>query len=112
LTAELVEEIKMSKQNQTKQIAKQILNSEKSVQEIVELIQSQSSTANIQLQILDGFNAAAQDQGRYAGGTPTLGDEILDAQYNKVKKYGKSAYKLSDKQVTVIINDVYGYRKI
>lgn len=102
----------MTKQDKTKQVAKQILNSGKSVTEIVEIVQSQSkSSANIQLQILDGFNAAAQGQGRYAGGVPTLGDQILDTQYSKVQKYGKDTYKLSDKQVTVIINDVYGYRK-
>lgn len=104
----------MTKQNQikVKKLAKNILNSEKSAQEIVELIQDQSPTANIQLQILDGFNAVSQDQDRYAGGTPTLGDQILDTQYTKVKKYGKSAYKLSDKQVAVVINDIYGYREI
>lgn len=100
----------MSQKNQAKQVAKQILNSGKSPQEIVEIIQSQSQTAGIQLQILDGFNDAAQDQGRYPGGTPTLGDQILDTQYTRVKKYGKSAYKLSDNQVSVVVNDVYSYR--
>lgn len=102
----------MPKKAKTKQIAKQILNSGKSPQEIIEIIQNQSQSANIQLQILDGFNAAAEDQGRYPGGTPTLGDQILDIQYTKVKKYGKAAYKLSDKQVAVVVNDLYGYREI
>lgn len=102
----------MTKKAKTKQIAKQILNSGKSPQEIIEIIKNQSPTAKIQLQILDGFNAAAQDQGRYPGGTPTLGDQILDIQYAKVEKYGKAAYKLSDKQMAVVVNDVYGYREI
>ncbi len=102
----------MPDKNKAKRVAKQILNSGRSPQEIVTLIQNQSQSASIQLQILDGFNAAAQDQGRYPGGTPTLGDQILDIQYAKVKKYGKAAYKLSDKQVAVVVNDVYGYREI
>lgn len=92
-------------------VAKSILNSGKLVAEIVEIVQSQSKTGVSQLQILDGFNEAAQSQGRYAGGEPTLGDSILDSLAANVGKYGKSAYKLSDKQVTVIINDVCGYRK-
>jgi len=95
-----------------KEIASRILNSGKSVEEIVEIIQAQSRSASIQQQILDGFNLAAQDQGRYAGGTPTLGDHILDSLALSVNKYGARAYKLSDKQVAVIIKDIHGYRKI
>ncbi|KKL27765.1 hypothetical protein LCGC14_2381900 [marine sediment metagenome] len=102
----------MTNQQKAKQVAKKILNSGKSIEEIVEIAQSQSQTASIQQQILDGFNAAAQEQGRYAGGNPTLGDEILDKLAFNVKKYGKSAYKLSDKQVAVIIRDIHGYRKV
>ncbi len=103
----------MTTQTKTTQVAKQILNSGKSVEEIVELIQAQSKeSASIQLQILDGFNMAAQEQGRYAGGIPTLGDEISDKLAFNVKKYGKSAYKLSDRQVAVIIREIHGYRKV
>ncbi len=102
----------MDNKQRTKAVAKQILNSRKSVEEIVEIIQARSkNSASIQLQILDGFNAAAQDQGRYPGGTPSLGDEIGDKLAFNIKKYGKSAYKLSDKQVAVIIREVYGYRQ-
>ncbi len=101
----------MTNQQKAKEVAKQIINSGKSVEEIVEIVQAQSRSASIQQQILDSFNLAAQEQGRYAGGSPTLGDQILDSLALNVNKYGKSAYKLSDKQVTVIIRDVYGYRK-
>ncbi len=102
----------MTNQQKAKEVAKQILNSGKSIEEIVEIVQAQSRSTSIQQQILDGFNAAAQDQGRYAGGSPTLGDEVIDKLAFNVKKYGKTAYKLSNKQVAVIIHDVYGYRKI
>ena len=102
----------MTNQQKTKEVAKRLLNSGKSVEEIVEIVQAQSHSANIQRQILDGFNLAAQDQGRYAGGVSSLGDTILDNLALNVNKYGKSAYKLSDKQVAVIIRDVYGYRKV
>lgn len=102
----------MSHQDKTKEVAKRLLNSGKSVEEIVETIQGQSQSAQMQLRILDGFNEVAQDQGRYPGGTPTLGDENLDKLASQVKRYGKSAYKLSDKQITIIIREVYGYRKV
>ena len=102
----------MTNQQKTKEVAKRLLNSGKSVEEIVEIVQAQSHSANIQRQILDGFNLAAQDQGRYAGGTPTLGDEILDSLALNVNKYGSRAYNLSDKQVAVIIRDIHGYRKV
>lgn len=101
----------MTNRQRAKEVASQILNSGKSVKEIIEIIQAQSRSASIQQQILDGFNEVAQDQGRYAGGTPTLGDQILDSLALNVNKYGPRAYKLSDKQVAVIIRDVYGYRK-
>lgn len=93
----------------TKEAAKKLLNSGKSVEEIVEIIMKQSQSAQMQLRILDGLNSAAQEQGRYAGGIPTLGDEISDKLASQVKKYGQSAYKLSDKQVTVIIREIHGY---
>ncbi len=103
----------MDNQAKATQVAKQILNSGKSVEEIVELIQAQSKeSASIQLQILDGFNLAAQEQGQYAGGIPTLADEISDKLARNVKKYSKSAYKLSDRQVSVIIREIHGYRKV
>ena len=101
-----------NKTQKTTEVAKSILNSGKSVEEIVEIIQKQSQSAQMQLRILDGFNAVAQEQGRYAGGSPTLGDVISDKLSFNVNKYGKAAYKLSDKQIVVIIRDVYGYRKI
>ncbi len=96
----------------TAEVAKALLNSGKSVEEIVEIVQKQSQSAQMQSRILDGFNAAAQEQGRYSGGTPTLGDEISDKLAFQVKKYGKSARKISNNQVSVIIYDVYGYRKV
>ncbi len=102
----------MSDKEKAKSAAKGILNSNFTVDEIVQTIQASSISASIQLQILDAFNMAAQEQGRYAGGTPTLGDEIGDKLARNVKKYGKSAYKLSDRQVAVIIREIHGYQKV
>ncbi len=98
--------------SRTNEVAARLLNSGKTVEEIVEIVQTQSKSAQMQLRILDGFNTAAQEQGRYPGGTPSLGDEISDKLAFQVRKYGDRAYKLSDKQVTVIISDVYEYRKV
>lgn len=74
----------------TSEVAKRLLNSGKTVEEIVEIVQTQSKSAQIQLRILDGFNAAAQEQRRYPGGTPTLGDEISDKLASQIKRYART----------------------
>lgn len=101
----------MTNKEKAKEVAKKLLNSGKLIEEIVGIIQRQSQSAQMQLRILDALNEVAQDQGRYPGGTPTLGDKILDKLAFQVKKYG-SACTLSAKQVEVIIREVYEYRKV
>lgn len=93
------------------EVAERLLDSGKSVEEIIAIIQAQSVTANRQRMILDAFNKVAAKRGRYQGGTPSLGDIILDEQINKIRRYGDRTYKLSDKQVAVIIREVYEWRK-
>lgn len=92
--------------------AEKLLDSGKSVEEIVGIIQAGVKSAENQVAVLDTFNAVAAKRGRYQGGTPSLGDTILDQQVNKIRQYGDKAYKLSDKQVAVIIREIYQWRKV
>ncbi len=91
-------------------VARNLLNSGKTIEEIVKIVQTQSNSAQMQLRILDGFVFAAHAQGRYPGGTVTLGDEISDKLAFQVRNYGNQAHRLSSKQVAIIIREVYEYR--
>lgn len=64
-------------------------------------------TAIQEVIFLTAFNALADEAGRTRGGTPSLGDEILDRQVGKVKEFGAKAYRLSAKQVVVILRDAF-----
>ena len=92
--------------------AENLLDSGKSVSEVVVIVQANVKSAAHQLAVLDTFNKVAATRGRYQGGAPSLGDIILDEQVDKIRKYGDSTYKLSDKQVAVIIREVYQWRKV
>ncbi len=68
-------------------------------------------TAIQEVIFLTAFNALADEAGRTRGGTPSLGDEILDRQVAQVQKYGSKAYRLSSKQVTIILRDAFVWIK-
>lgn len=66
---------------------------------------------NQEVIFLSAFNALADEAGRTRGGVPSLGDQILARQIEKVIKYGAKAYRLSNKQVAVILRDAFAWIK-
>jgi len=80
-------------------------------EELVSRIEAATKDAKIQFAVATILMAMADEAGRYRGGNPDLADQILDQQAAKVKKFGDRAYRLSEKQVMVIVNSVWNWLK-
>lgn len=79
--------------------------------ELLGKIEAATKDAKIQFVIAQLLVNLSEEAGKYRGGTPTLADSILDEQAAKVKKYGDKAYRLSEKQMMVVVNSTWDWLK-
>ena len=67
--------------------------------------------ARKQYALIEAMETEAARNGMQTGGMPTLGDEIMFAQQEKINQWGARAFPLSEKQIAVMVRDLEGYRK-
>jgi len=68
-----------------------------------------SLNAKSEWAILTAFMAMADTEGRGRVGAGSLADDIVAQQAARVRQYGEKAYRLSEKQATVVINSAFAY---
>ncbi len=78
-----------------------------------ELVKSINTAPNSKFQFLiaHSFMNLAEEAGMSRNGSGCLADTILDAQSRKVARYGQDSFPMSDKQLMVIVNQVWVFLK-
>lgn len=94
------------------ELAKKMITQAASPEELAGnlMTQFEGKSAIFQMKVLEGFEQAAIDNGMPVGGQPSLAATIMWQQQQKLGKYQKSTFPLSQKQVEVIIREVCQYK--
>lgn len=83
--------------------AAEIIKAAKSQDEIVEFAGKMHVRG--QHGFLCAIEEAANQAGRGMQGTPSLGDHIITQQAHRIAEYKDNAYKLSERQIAVIVRE-------
>ena len=81
-----------------------------SKEELAERVIVVTPSAYAEYIVLHGVVNLAEENGLHRGGIAIM-DSIMDSQWRKIRQYGNKSYRLSKKQVDVIITNCWLYIK-
>ncbi len=68
-----------------------------------------SLNAQSEWAILSAFAAMADAEGRSRMGLGSLADDIMAGQASRIQEFGVRAYRLSEKQATIVIQEAFAW---
>lgn len=90
-------------------LLRKMIKDSQGANELASKIDAAAPNAKAQWAIAHLLMILAEEAGKARAGTPELADSILDQQGRKIKQYGDSAYRLSEKQMQVVSRAAWGY---